>query len=459
MQPDSIVEALCILIPCAPALVFAVLTVCFLVQNAPSERQTAALVTGGLLLSLLAIVGVEYAWWIGDQEILRLHLGNWFGRGEYGFEIAYQIDHLSATVLPLVGVIALLVARFAVPYMHREPGFTRFFIQLSLFAAGMFVVVMAGSADLLMVGWECVGLASALLVTFFHERSAPPRAATRVFTTYRLCDVGLLVGTMMLHVIAGSADFIQVFGATAWPGGAASLSASAATAMASAFALAAIGKSAQFPLGNWLPRAMEGPTPSSAVFYGGPAVHAGVYLLLRIAPLLQAAPFTSAVLVGIGLVTAVHASILCRVQCDQKSLLAYATMTQLGLMVAECGLGWWDIARWHLVCHVCLRTYQLLRAPSALRDAHVMRASNHGEPFLAPELAPRVVSPRLLRWAYHLGLERTHIDTLIERWVVHPVIRLGQRADHFERRALRHLRPPQQAPSLPTEAPHFEGAA
>ncbi len=458
MQPESIVEVLCILIPIAPAFVFGVLALFFLVQNPPSERQTAGLVTGGLLLSLLAIVGVEYTWWSGDQEILRLNLGNWFGRGAHGFEIAYQIDRLSATVLPLVGAISLLVARFAVPYMHREPGFTRFFIQLSLFAAGMFVVVMAGSADLLMVGWECVGLASALLVTFFHERSAPPRAAARVFTTYRLCDVGLLVGTMMLHVVAGSADFMQVFGVAAWPGGAAPLPAAAATAIASAFALAAIGKSAQFPLGNWLPRAMEGPTPSSAVFYGGPAVHAGVYLLLRIAPLLQAAPVMSAVLVVIGVVTALHATILCRVQCDQKSLLAYATMTQLGLMVAECGLGWWDVARWHLVCHVCLRTYQLLRAPSALRDAHVMRATNHGQPFLAPELAPRIVSPRLLRWAYHLGLERTHIDTLMERWVVHPVIRLGQRADQFERHILRRLRRPEQTAPMPVKTTHWERA-
>ncbi len=446
MQLDSPLEWLCVAVPAAPALVFAWLTLGFLARTPPPERRTGLMVVGSLWLSLLGIGVLLAAWAMRPEPTLVMELGHWFGSADYGFDIVFQVDALTATMLPVVGVVTLVVARFAVPYMHREPGFTRFFVQLCLFAAGMFVVVLAGSADLMVIGWECVGIASALLVTFFHERSAPPRAATHVFTTYRLCDVGLLVGTMMLHVFCNTAEFSLLYGTGAWSEGGAGASATltpgAATAVALAFTLAACGKSAQFPLGTWLPRAMEGPTPSSAVFYGGPAVHAGVYLLLRNAPLLAQSRVASLLLVVVGAATALHATIVCRVQSDQKSVLAYATMTQLGLIVLECGLGWWQVARIHLVTHICLRTYQLLRAPSALRDAHVVRATNFGEPLAAAEPAMRLVPPPLLRWAYHLGLERTHVDTLLERWVVHPILRLGARADNLERRAFTRVSAP-----------------
>lgn len=447
MSLERALPLLCLAIPTAPAAAFALLALCFLAHTPPSERTTSYLVASSLTVSLVAALAIAGIWAMGENEVLLVEAGRWFGTAHYGFQIVYQIDGLSAAVLPVVAAITLIVAHFAVPYMHREAGFTRFFLQLTLFAAGMYVVVLAGSADLLVVGWECIGLASALLVTFFHERIAPPRAATRVFTTYRLCDVGLLVGTMLMHGLAGSAAFAHAFGAHPWPGSAAALATGPATALALAFTLAACGKSAQFPLGSWLPRAMEGPTPSSAVFYGGPAVHSGIYLLLRTAPLFQAAPFAAAMLVVIGSLTALHATIVCRVQSDRKGVLAYATMTQLGLMVVECGLGWWSLARWHMLTHICLRTYQLLRAPSALRDAHIVRATNQGQPLAAPELALRVVPTAALRWAYHLGLERTHLDSMVERWVVDPILHLGRRADHLERRCFSRLaaRPPAPA--------------
>jgi NADH:ubiquinone oxidoreductase subunit 5 (subunit L)/multisubunit Na+/H+ antiporter MnhA subunit len=256
----------------------------------------------------------------------------------------------------------------------------------------------------------------------------------RVFTTYRLCDVGLLIGVVLLHVLAGTTDFAHVFGAAAWPGGAVPFGGVAATMVALCFGLAAAGKSAQLPVGNWLARAMEGPTPSSALFYGGPAVHAGIILLMRLAPVYTASPVASAFLVVVGLGTALHATLAWRVQTDQKSALAFATMTQLGLIVAECGLGLWTLALAHTVAHVCLRTFQQLRAPSALHDAHVLRATNQGHPLETPGLVPVAVGGALLRRLYALGLSRSHLDELIDRWVVDPVMRLGTRLDAAERR-------------------------
>lgn len=452
MLADDRLVALAMLVVVAPAAVFAVVTLAMLVRRTPTERAVGRLAFGAVTISFLSAVALSLLWLTGDRVAVDLRVGRWFGVGHYGFDVAYLVDRLSMTLLPLVTGVVLVITRFAIPYLHREQGFARFFGQLMLFAVGESVVILAGSADLLIVGWECVGLSSALLVAFFQERIGPARAAVRVFTTYRLCDVGLLVGAMALHGVAGSSDFTEAFRTAGWPGQAAPLSVAGATALAFCFGLAAAGKSAQLPVGNWLARAMEGPTPSSALFYGGPAVHTGIFLLLRLAPLFERAPLASAFLVVIGLATSLHATLAWRVQTDQKSALAYATMTQLGLIVAECGLGWWMVALAHTAAHLCLRTFQLLRAPSALHDAHVMWATSHGRPVPALEVVPRFAPGAVYRWLYRFGLERSYCDVVIDRYLVQPVLALGRRFDALERRgfaALGGLAPSREAPESP----------
>jgi NADH:ubiquinone oxidoreductase subunit 5 (subunit L)/multisubunit Na+/H+ antiporter MnhA subunit len=438
MSPDTLLAWLCFVIAAAPAAVFFALGLRVLVGRRPTERVVAALTLGACAVAFAGALAVLGFWLAGDRAAVGLDLGAWFATSEYDFELTWVVDRLTVVLLPLVTGVVLVIARFAVPYLHRERGFTRFFLQLMLFAAGMSVIVLAGSADVAVIGWECVGISSALLIAFFHERAAPPRSAVRVFTTYRLCDVGLLIGVVLLHVLAGTTDFAHVFGAAAWPGGTVPFGGMAATTVALCFGLAAAGKSAQLPVGNWLARAMEGPTPSSALFYGGPAVHAGVILLMRLAPLFTASPVASAFLVVVGLGTALHATLAWRVQTDQKSALAFATMTQLGLIVAECGFGLWTFALGHTVAHVCLRTFQQVRAPSALHDAHVLRATNHGHPLetpgLVPVTVPAAVGDALRRRLYALGLARSHLDELIDRWLVDPVVSLGRRLDAAERR-------------------------
>jgi NADH:ubiquinone oxidoreductase subunit 5 (subunit L)/multisubunit Na+/H+ antiporter MnhA subunit len=434
MSADVWFAALALAVVVAPALAFVPVTLALLVGRAPAERTVGRLAFGAVTVSFASAVALALLWLTGERAAVDLHVARWFGVGHYGFDVAYLVDRLSMTLLPLVTGVVLVITRFAIPYLHREPGFARFFGQLMLFAVGESLVVLAGSADVLIIGWECVGLSSALLVAFFHERAAPARAAVRVFTTYRLCDIGLLVGAMALHRVTGSSDFTQAFRTTGWPGGPAPIPVLGATALALCLGLAAAGKSAQLPVGNWLAQAMEGPTPSSALFYGGPAVHTGVFLLLRLAPLFERASLASAFLVGIGLITSLHATLAWRVQTDQKSALAYATMTQLGLIVAECGLGWWMVALAHTVAHLCLRTFQLLRAPSALHDAHILWATSHGRPVPALEMLPRVAPGALYRWLYRFGLERSYCDVVIDRYLVQPVLALGRRLDALERR-------------------------
>lgn len=434
MFADATLAWLCFVIAAAPATVFGALALSMLLGRPPSERTTGHITLAASGIAFTGAVLVLVGWLEGERAAIDLRLGVWFGVGHYAFELDWLIDRLTVTLLPLISGVVLVIARFAIPYLHRETGFTRFFVQLMLFATGMSVIVLAGSADVLIIGWECVGLSSALLIAFFQERAAPPRAALRVFTTYRLCDVGLLVGVILLHIVAGTADFARAFGTGAWPGTAAPLGGVAATAMALAFGVAAAGKSAQVPVGNWLARAMEGPTPSSALFYGGPAVHAGVILLMRLAPLYAEAPIAAWLLVLVGVLTSIHATLAWRAQTDQKSALAFATMTQLGIIVVECGLGFWNVALFHTVAHVCLRTFQLLRAPSALRDAQILRATNRGEVLETPGVF--LGSEALRRRLYAIGLSRSHLDDMLDRYVVEPVVALGRRLDAGERRWL-----------------------
>jgi NAD(P)H-quinone oxidoreductase subunit 5 len=197
--------------------------------------------------------------------------------------------------------------------------------------------------------------------------------------------------------------------------------------------LAAAGKSALVPFSGWLPRAMEGPTPSSAVFYGALSVHLGAYLLMRVSPLLELSVGLRIAVICLGLISALYAAITARVQTDVKSALAFASLTQVGIIVVEIGLGLHYIALVHMIGHACLRTLQLLRAPTLLRDynalenaigAHLPHRSNHWE-----ELLP----PRTRTWVYALATERGYLDGAINSFIVEPFHSVFRTCDRWER--------------------------
>ncbi|NTX09779.1 proton-conducting membrane transporter [Myxococcus sp. CA056] len=414
--PELPVDWLAAAVPLSPLLAFFILGAVMLLHRAPSERWMARWVLGALWLSLACAVATVLHWHSQPGNV-QVSLGPWFSSGESSFEVTLHIDRLSATMMLMTSTLTLLIGRFSVSYLHREPGFARFFLLLAMFSSGMLLLVEGGSLDMLFVGWEWVGLASALLIGFFHERAAPLSAGLRAFGTYRLCDVGLLAGLVWLHHLAGTTEWTH-------------LSAIPSTTLSLCLVLAAMGKSAQFPFSGWLPRAMEGPTPSSALFYGALSVHAGPYLLLRAAPLLEQAPLARGALVLVGLLTALHATLVWRVQTDVKSALAYGVLTQVGLLFAEVGLGLYTLALFHLVAHACLRCLQLLRAPSALRDVQARRAALRATRAPSIVTAHRSLPTRLYRFA----LERFALEVLTERWLVKPVLRLGHRLDGAERR-------------------------
>jgi NAD(P)H-quinone oxidoreductase subunit 5 len=223
-------------------------------------------------------------------------------------------------------------------------------------------------------------------------------------------------------------------GSGPWPEGHANLTNHQALFVGLLLLIAAAGKSALVPFSGWLPRAMEGPTPSSAIFYGALSVHLGAFLLLRVSPILELSAILSAVVVAVGALTALLAGTTARVQTDIKSALAFASLTQVGIIVAEIGLGLRYVALVHIIGHACLRTLQLLRAPTLLHDYHTLENAIGGHLHHAPSAWEARIPVPLRDWCYRFVLERGYFDSLLNEYVVYPFERVFRWCDAMERR-------------------------
>jgi NAD(P)H-quinone oxidoreductase subunit 5 len=422
----------------APLLLVALLGIASLIGKPLSEVVTARAVGMTTSVGLMAAVGVLTLMLLGDTRHVVLHFGNWVHVEnappdlDYHFAIKFVFDRLSVPFAAISLALCGIIGAFANRYMHREPGYNRFFVMYSLFLAGMVVTALAGTIETLFLGWELVGLSSALLVGFFHDRPAPVRNAQRVWSVYRVSDAALLLAAVVLHHLSNHGDFDKLTGyhalsdGTSWPFGVCLLDSYQVLAVGGLLLIAAAGKSALVPFCGWLPRAMEGPTPSSAVFYGALSVHLGAFLLLRAGPLLDASWILSLAVLIVGLCTAALASLMGRVQTDVKSALSFASLTQVGLIVAEIGLGWRYIPLVHLLGHACLRTLQFVRAPSIIRDHYGI------ENALGNRLPRQETSA--WGWLYRFAIERGYMDVSIDRWIVDPFVRFFRWCDRVERR-------------------------
>lgn len=442
LTEDNIFRILGLIVVAAPLLMAIIMGLMTLGSAPLSERASNLLcqicTTIGLVASL-AILGLMLAW--GPRNV-TIYLGQWVDVHEFHFKVKFVFDRLSVPFAILTFVLCGVIGGFATRYMHREPGYNRFFALYSLFMLGMIVTSLAGTIETLFTGWELVGVSSALLVAFFHERAAPVRNGLRVWSVYRISDAALLIASVVMHHLHGHGDFQELLGAghgVSWPVGQVGLDTQSMLLVGGLLLIAAAGKSALVPFSGWLPRAMEGPTPSSAVFYGALSVHLGAYLLLRISPMLDESLALSMAVMTIGLVTAGFASFAGRVQTDIKSALSFASLTQVGLIVAEIGVGYfWEPLRYvalvHILGHACFRTLQFIRAPSLLYDYGTM------ENALGSRL-PRLTAarnswlPEWSRiWLYRLALEKGYLDSWLDTLFVKPFLNLLRGCDYLERR-------------------------
>ena len=325
--------------------------------------------------------------WTGD-------LFPWISAGAFQTAVTAQVDQLSAVMLLVVTGVSLLIHLYSVGYMRDDAGYARFFTYLNLFVFSMVMLVLAGNFLLLYVFWEGVGLCSYLLIGFWYERPAAADAGKKAFIVNRVGDFGFGLAIMLIWVTFGTVDYGEVFGKAD-----ATIGAGTYTAIALLLFMGATGKSAQLPLFTWLPDAMEGPTPVSALIHAATMVTAGVYMVARCHTLFEMAPFGLEVVAWVGALTAVFSASIGLVQTDIKRVLAYSTISQLGYMFAGVGVGAYAAGIFHLVTHAFFKALLFLGAGSVIHGLQ-------GEQDLRKMggLAPRMLITTLTFFTGALGL-------------------------------------------------------
>jgi NADH-quinone oxidoreductase subunit L len=323
----------------------------------------AGLVAAGFVVAVAALFDLLSL--PADQRVHVVDAFDWISVGSFSVDVAFRADPLSMTMTLVVTGVGALIHMYAIGYMEHDPRFGTFFAYMNLFVFFMLMLVLANNYLLLYLGWEGVGLCSYLLIGFWFDRPAASSAAKKAFVTTRIGDALMLLGIVLIWVNLGSLDFDAVFGKAA--GG---LTQGAATAISLLLLAGAVGKSAQLPLHVWLPDAMEGPTPVSALIHAATMVTAGVYLVVRSHVLFELSGTALTVVMVVGLVSALYAALASIGQFDLKRALAYSTMSQIGFMFFAAGMRFYTGAMLLLVCHAFYKALLFLTAGNVLHGLH-----------------------------------------------------------------------------------------
>ncbi|MCW8825739.1 MAG: proton-conducting transporter membrane subunit [Gammaproteobacteria bacterium] len=383
------------------------------------ERETSRVALTANGLSLLSIILLDFQALTGGFAP-QIHLGQWFASGDVVINLSFTLDRLGLIMTTLIATITLLTIKFSINYMHREAGYQRFFMILSLFSSAMLLIVAAGNGAMLFVGWEMAGVSSYLLIAYAFERPTAAANANRAFITNRIGDIGLIAALFFSFEWFGGIEWSQIAAAED------PTNHLTAGVVALAFLIAAFAKSAQFPFSGWISRALEGPTPSSAVFYGALMIHAGVYLVLRLQPLIEHLPWIMGLLIVIGAITTLYGYLGALVQSDVKSTLIFSTNAHVGLMFVFAGLGWFELTTWYLVAHAIWRSFQFLSAP-----AHVQMMNQ-----------PTQRVPAWLKrqkWLYSASLQRFWLDHIADWLLVKPTQELALDIHNFDDRVVNRM--------------------
>jgi len=370
------------LIPAVPIVASGLIAL----MKQPKRKTSAALAIGSLSFSLLlalAAFGHVVSGWSHGQAVRETVNFTWLQFGTTNVDLGWVLDPLSAVMLVMVTFVGLLIFIYSTGYMAHDENFTRFFCFLSLFAGAMLGVVIANSLLLLFMCWELVGLTSYLLIGFWYQKPAAAAAAKKAFLTTRVGDVFFLLGIVWLFAQTGTLLFynngtgsMEAGALTALLAQPAALGLTAAGAIGLLIFAGAAGKSGQFPLHVWLPDAMEGPTPVSALIHAATMVAAGVYLIARVYPLMHAGALAGGsttaltVVTWVGAFTAVFAALIAVAQNDIKRILAYSTVSQLGYMMAGLGMGGVAVGMFHLITHAFFKALLFLGAGSVIHGCH-----------------------------------------------------------------------------------------
>ena len=383
-----------------------------------SEKAIGKLVRFTKVLYIL--VSVLFAvWWIANGlKPVSYHLATLYQTDHFVFAFELFYDEVTAVFSVIGALLFFLVATFSKYYMHRDQGYKRFFNTILLFAAGYNFIILSGNFETLFIGWEIKGVCSFLLIAFYRNRYLPVKNAFKAISYYRISDVSLMLAMWMMHHLTQQNILFSELSNAKILALQTGNTAMAAFIVCMLILPAAI-KSAQFPFTAWLPRAMEGPTSSSAIFYGSLSVHIGVFLLLRTHPFWEDMLWAKIAIIVIGAATAIVATLIARVQPTVKTQIAYSSAAQIGLMFIEVALGFHWLVLIHFAGNAFLRTYQLLVSPSVLNYL-VHHQYFH---YTAPKQKP--VS-KLAATLYMLGIKEWHLDSMMFTYLWSPFKWLGK---------------------------------
>src|SRR5918992_3821649 len=332
--------------------------------DTPRPRYRSWIVPTGLVGLMWLGSMVVFADVIFGRNEHEVTIYEWIAAGDFHIEVSFLVDDLTAMLLLVVSSVGLLVHVYSIGYMDGDRGFWRFFAYLNLFMFSMYLLVMGDNFLLLFVGWELVGLCSYLLIGFWYKKPSAAGAAKKAFVVNRIGDLGFGLGVIMIWVNLGTLSFRDVFDRIG------TLDEGTVTIIALLLFAGAVGKSAQFPLHVWLPDAMEGPTPVSALIHAATMVNAGVYMVARANPIFVQAPGAMLTITVIGIFTAALAASIAFTQNDIKRVLAYSTLSQLGYMFAALGVGAYVAAIFHLVTHGFFKGLLFLGSGSVIHAVH-----------------------------------------------------------------------------------------
>ncbi len=396
----------------------------------PSRNEFAisrlAFVT--LSIQLAFAIGFTIAWLKSGHRDINLAEFSIYKTEGYDFLIDLYFDRVSALFLLMGAFLTFLITYYSRFYLHREQGFKRFFNTILLFYLGYNIIILSGNFETLFIGWEFLGISSFLLIAFYRDRYLPVKNALKIFSLYRIGDIGLILAMWLSHhLFHENVTFGKMHNAElvshllqkhSWEG----------FFISFVILVAALVKSAQLPFSSWLPRAMEGPTPSSAIFYGSLSVHIGAFLLLRTHPFWEHQTVIRVIIGFLGVLTCFVASMMARVQTSVKSQIAYSSIAQIGLIFLEIVTGFDNLALFHICGNALLRTYQLLISPS-------IASYKIKEQLYAYEPREKTIEdsfPKRIEYSFYiLSLKEWNLETIIYQLFISPIKKVGQKFRFF----------------------------
>ncbi len=404
-----------------------------LVLPSANEKLLSRNAYGIFGLELAVVMVLAITWVFKGMPVVNIKELVLFRTTGYEYFIDFYYDK-SSMVYSLVGAfLTFLVAVYSRVYLHREPGYKRFFNTVHLLFVGYVFIIFSGNLETLFIGWEFIGVSSFLLIAFYRNRYLPVRNAFKVYSIYRLGDIGLILAMWASHhLFEENITFLKLSNAVLVSEHLVEHSLTGVFISMMLLTAAAV-KSAQLPFSSWLPRAMEGPTPSSAIFYGSLSVHLGVFLLLRTFHFWEY-QISVRIMIGVlGLLTAAVATGIGRVQSSVKTQVAYSSIVQIGLIFIELSLGLEWLALIHFAGNAFLRTYQLLVSPSVV--TYLIREQFYN--FVPrPKTIEDTLPKRIMYTFYMLSLKEWNLDQLLYRVYRQPIKRLGRRLSFLGQPAL-----------------------